>query len=269
MKRIHGATCRTCFTLIELLVVIAIIAILAALLLPALKKAKDQAKSIVCKGNQKNIVLAYMMYHGDWNEALPQEINDAGYYWYRLRGSLEDYLNPPASGHPAAIVDCPAASRPWYSYRNQTNAIGSYFVPIGINHMVARIDHQTNNTGTNKVSQIKAPSKTAAFADAFWGRTFITGTQSNTYNYPTLSDTLMAGQDPAAFTALGAGTCYTTFTGWLGTATSGPRWSPRHNGFSNISFVDGHIGTSRNWQVDRQDKQLTVYPDPYRTPDSW
>jgi len=50
------------FTLIEVLVVVAIIAIMAAILLPSLKRAREQATGAACKSNMKQLATGMLMY---------------------------------------------------------------------------------------------------------------------------------------------------------------------------------------------------------------
>jgi len=67
------------FTLIELLVVIAIIAVLMAILMPALNRAREQGRRVVCEHSLKQLTLAWIMYADDNDDKI---VNGAGGFHY-------------------------------------------------------------------------------------------------------------------------------------------------------------------------------------------
>jgi len=66
------------FTLIELLVVISIISLLMAILVPSLRKVRQQARAVVAAQNQKEIVSATTLFASDNNERFPESVATVG-----------------------------------------------------------------------------------------------------------------------------------------------------------------------------------------------
>jgi prepilin-type N-terminal cleavage/methylation domain-containing protein len=127
------------FTLIELLVVIAIIAILMAILMPSLKVAREQARSIHCRSNERTLTLAWLMYKDDndakltcgmpewasqgaWVQIPPGGVNStvAEKKEYIKRGTLWSYVQK------VEIYRCPSDRRqnsPYHNYAYRTYSI--------------------------------------------------------------------------------------------------------------------------------------------------
>ena len=94
------------FTLVELLVVIAIIAVLMAILMPALRRVREQARMLSCSANLRQWVFTLNTYCIENEGKFVSGVNEFGHWWpCQLEDELKDWKKN-------KTWFCPTATKP-------------------------------------------------------------------------------------------------------------------------------------------------------------
>ncbi|MDP6450825.1 MAG: prepilin-type N-terminal cleavage/methylation domain-containing protein [Lentisphaeria bacterium] len=209
------------FTLIELLVVIAIIAILASMLLPALNKAKSMAHKALCQSNLKELSLVHSYYNMDHDDfyiyhSPVRPGTGAGSYntwptWFSQSGYFSNIF--------IEIQKCPSLdgsdiTRPneqWCTYGYNNAHIGSS----------SRAPYGGTEWPPARATRIESPTETILLIDT-WRQN--AGANGVPRGYYIVYD---AGSIPCP--------------------TGGVDYYPhaRHNGGTDIAWIDGHVSWFR------------------------
>jgi len=173
------------FTLIELLVVIAIIALLMSILMPALKRAREQAKSVICQSNLHQWGTIFMMYTDDndgqflsgyhqgdhvaqWHKALKGYYNDKKICFcpMAMRNRMEK-----AAGKAGSSSWSYLAGGTFYAWGQQEGerwSGGSYAVNSWASNPPEKYAAPYGSENFWRTINVKSPDNIPLFLDAMW-----------------------------------------------------------------------------------------------------
>jgi prepilin-type N-terminal cleavage/methylation domain-containing protein/prepilin-type processing-associated H-X9-DG protein len=243
---------RSGFTLVELLVVIGIIAVLIAILLPALNRAREAARSVSCMSNHRQLLFALMMYADEHDGRLPKpNVNYSSFTW---EGNTEtnawiQWFSAPfvgryfgntvwPNGSSNTVIYCPSLSVPemmampwWIADKNRNG--------IGLNHMW-NVGLWPDKVGTTRFRGIRSPSR-----------------------FVLLSDTAYQGKSPhQGFREWGS---ITRLVNGLPVNASGSvrlddygTNAYRHRGMCILGFADGHVAAYDDVVAAHQSGEITT-----------
>lgn len=162
---------RAAFTLIELLVVVAIIVALIAILLPSLSKARENARSVVCLSNVRQIGMTLSVYTTEWgNQLFPVNASlNNSLHWYDMVAGLLTGQKPYYDIMKYAAKRCPAMQCP-----TDLQMYPKQDVPFTYT-MNSRTGAGNFDQGL-RMSRVENPSRVVALADAVWDINVLAGT---------------------------------------------------------------------------------------------
>jgi prepilin-type N-terminal cleavage/methylation domain-containing protein/prepilin-type processing-associated H-X9-DG protein len=180
MPALHrvSAASRPAFTLVELLVVIGVIALLLSILLPALGKVREHARSVKCASNERQIMVSILMYSNENKNKLPifptipdQDMTSPylamvmeriGVYSY-IKGTLWTYLGRTTEAR-QSIFNCPTDDSEFRPVLlGTTTQIGPSYqrnFSYSFNHLVyGTKDPRTNRPSGMRITDVIHPAQ--------------------------------------------------------------------------------------------------------------